>query len=533
MNGVRCRRRRLVLCGLIFSGALSGCSVISHLGSRFQKTGAKSSAKTGELDSASPVQKKIKAPFIPKKLHLRANYRLRQLDAIHRETWWVITGKRAAEDVSPFGRLARAVQTEFMKEPLARKVTRFCETYQISWQKKTAKSLPQEWLFFEKCQKTPASSHFGKIELLSKDHWKISFVPGQMAANFGIIASIRARQITCDVSFDVKSDLVEKLKCLEWHQDVGPDEVLHLDTFEFSAKGPMVVTVKGKVYRDLNTAVRVLEGKVPLEGKGELVERELPPEKTSQMATFPTPLPVPGSKMATAADHKPQAGGVRVVDPKDHALIGRNGGHRRNAIVGPNGELISTGLDEGMSPEEIAAQNGVDSQNIEGDGGTESEDADPAMAGVTEGEDPENTGPEMDADGNPVDLADKNANGEDAGDENQDGAEDSVESTEVNPPEVDGSRSQVVGEEDGRREDSAADPRDRDPRDQDPRDRDPRDRDPRAVDPRDRDPRESGRAGHVPPRSRSPAPPLKNSEPEYIEGDGGEAGGVLPERQTR
>lgn len=235
---------------------------------------------------------------------------MQQLDAIHRELWWVITGTtRVPQESTVFGRLARAVQTQLLKEPLARKFGRYCENYQIVRQKKTRREFPQRWAFFERCP-TLGSEEFAVIELIDSDRWRVSFRPHLLSKSLGLIASVSSRNIDCEVSFIKGDQKVRKLSCPGWHQDLGPERVLVLDSYEFNFDQPIMAKAKGNIVKEFNP-IETFSMSVPKKGTITVERVELPnPFGTPTNGVGATAVGAhagaapPGVQIIKAADHK-------------------------------------------------------------------------------------------------------------------------------------------------------------------------------------------------------------------------------------
>lgn len=182
---------------------------------------------------------------------------LAQLDSIHREAWWVLTGEeRKAVGVSVFGKLQRAVQSG-LNIKIRRTWGNSCEKYKINFKNNYLE-------LFEHCRTKENPVPIGKI-IFMESNFTFEFELNNLVDINGIGASILTRKISCSSKIN-KNDIVDYFSCKDFTQSKSDAQVIRLEKYEYFREQSNLIDMKGKVYENLQPQ-RSIEVKVPLSGK--------------------------------------------------------------------------------------------------------------------------------------------------------------------------------------------------------------------------------------------------------------------------
>lgn len=276
---------------------------------------AHSQARASEKQASQKIQKQVSK----KKTDLHWSRLVtitRQLDAIDREAWWVLTQKRPPLTFSIFGKVQRAVQSE-EGQKLTQKTLFSCDKYALTRKILNPLGFPQKISVFHSCRKD--QELIAEIDWKQKEKIEFTFLPGPLNDILGLNASILGKKIECEVVVDDQA-IVQSFSCKNGIKDRSATEVIELEKYEFKKKDNSQLTLKGQVTEEMRVK-RKIETTVPLEGKIVVTETEIlpPPGYRRKLPGVkpPTPPPSGSSKPVTegAAATDSSASGLAPVNP--------------------------------------------------------------------------------------------------------------------------------------------------------------------------------------------------------------------------
>ena len=209
-----------------------------------------------------------------------------QTDAIHRESWWVLSEERRSPGRSPFGKVQRALQS-FQKIKLSNKSLFRCDRYQLKKEILGPKGFPLRIDVFEKCSEKTRAKLIAKVFSEKSKLVEVSFFPENLEEVLGLGPSVINKTIVCNI-FGNESGQVNQFNCSDWAQDRSKEQMIRLDTYEYQRTGNKMIKLRGKVYENL-TDTRKIVADIPLEGKIEVVETELYPPQDEKPKLKPLP----------------------------------------------------------------------------------------------------------------------------------------------------------------------------------------------------------------------------------------------------
>lgn len=197
---------------------------------------------------------------------------MKQLDAIDRESWWVLTGQKTAAPRSVFGKVLRAAQSE-EKVKLTQKHLFNCDKYYSQRDVMSLVGFPQKIVMSNACQKV--KEQFAEIMWMKNEELNLTFNPEALTDIIGLNASILGRKINCDVKTDEKG-IVQSYSCKNMIKNRTNTETIELETYTFDKKKNDQLTLKGSIMEELKVK-RKIETTVPLTGKIVVTETEILP----------------------------------------------------------------------------------------------------------------------------------------------------------------------------------------------------------------------------------------------------------------
>ncbi len=197
---------------------------------------------------------------------------MKQMDAIDRESWWVLTGQKTAAPKSVFGKVMRAAQIE-EKVKLTQKHLFNCDKYYSQRNVMSLGGFPQKIVMSNACQKL--KEQFVEIMWMKSEELNLVFNPEALTDVIGLNASILGRKINCEIKTDEKG-IVQNYSCKNMIKNRTNTETIELETYTFDKKKNNQLTLKGNVMEELKVK-RKIETTVPLTGKITVVETEILP----------------------------------------------------------------------------------------------------------------------------------------------------------------------------------------------------------------------------------------------------------------
>lgn len=275
-----------------------------------------------------------------------------EADSIHREAWWVLAGYRVPVTKTPFGKVARAIQS-FQDIKLANKSIFRCDRYLVNRTAKDLKSYPQQLAVLEQCNLKAAARKIADVTLQNKGQVQVVFYPHELKELLGDAAATLNRPITCQLR---GGDKLQTVKCSEWHQKTIKDLSIKLDVYEFNAQGTELMKFSGKVYNFL-ADVRKIETIVPKVGKIVVKEEELYPEEEEVAAEkVPEPKPSEDKKKTAAKEGSGQALGNKGVKSAPVAPVLLPAGRDQ---IDPDIQVQRGNLPTEQSPENSSANSQI------------------------------------------------------------------------------------------------------------------------------------------------------------------------------
>lgn len=213
-----------------------------------------------------------------------------QADSIHREVWRVVADVKLPVGKTPFGKVQRALMS-YEEFKLSNKSQFSCDNYSVKKNVKSVSGFPQEGEIFEVCNKREGAKKIASYAASSSREVKVDFYPENLRDILGLGPTVMNKTISCTISASESLQL-ETLKCAHWNQDQNAAEMLSFTTYDFDKNRKKMITLKGKVFKDL-TDIRSIDVVIPQNGKILITETELyaPEEEIKAAVTSPPPLP--------------------------------------------------------------------------------------------------------------------------------------------------------------------------------------------------------------------------------------------------
>lgn len=196
-----------------------------------------------------------------------------QMDAILRESLWVVRKDRPPQSKSIFGKMQRAALVE-MKEKLPNKSLFRCDTYSMSRSVGTD-GIPQSAEVMQRCGSKESFTKIGDWNHPSANVLTMNFSGGNLEEVLGLATGILNPQISCELKSNELGN-IESFSCkdLMIDYDAKKSQVLKFLRFEYNRSENKVLHLRAEVLESLQP-VRKIEVDVPLEGKIQVIETVL------------------------------------------------------------------------------------------------------------------------------------------------------------------------------------------------------------------------------------------------------------------
>lgn len=224
-----------------------------------------------------------------------------QADAIHRESWWVLSEERRSSGRSPFGKVQRALQSS-QKIKLSNKSLFRCDRYLLKKDILGPKGFPLRVDVYEKCSEKSGAKLIAKVFSEKSRFVSVSFFPENLEEVLGLGPSVINKTIVCEF-WGNESGQLEQLSCKDWAQDRSKEQMIRLDTYLYQRSEKNMIKLRGKVYENL-TDTRSIVADVPLNGKIQVIETELYPPPDEKPKLKPAPKPIPSIQPLSPQVHE-------------------------------------------------------------------------------------------------------------------------------------------------------------------------------------------------------------------------------------
>ena len=268
-----------------------------------------------------------------------------QMDAILRESIWVVRKDRPPQSKSIFGKLQRAALVE-MKEKLANKSLFRCDTYSMS-RSVGADGIPQSAEVMHKCGSRESFVKIGDWNHPSANVLTMNFRGGNLEDVLGLATGILSPRISCELKSN-EAGSIENFSCkdLMIDYDSKKNQVLKFLRFEYIRGASKILHLRAEVLESLQP-VRKIEVDVPLEGKIEVTETVLQAPMVEAKPAVVAPTVAPSMKPTL----------------KENSNEQRQNQHQ-NPQQDPNQPILEGGSGEGRPPEGNPEEGQADSGEV-------------------------------------------------------------------------------------------------------------------------------------------------------------------------
>lgn len=219
-----------------------------------------------------------------------------QMDAIFRESLWVIRKEKLPQTKSLFGKFERALRIE-MKQKLANKSVFKCDVYSMKRSVMGLEGVPQSAEVFHRCNSKESFTPIGEWNHPRANELTLNFRGGNLNEVLGIATSILSPKIQCTLKSN-DNGIIEIFSCSELMLDfdAAKNQVLSFKKFEYRRDNKKMLKIQAEVLENLE-AIRKIEVDVPLEGKITVTETVIKaPEFEAKPLPAPTAAPAPVAK---------------------------------------------------------------------------------------------------------------------------------------------------------------------------------------------------------------------------------------------
>lgn len=197
-----------------------------------------------------------------------------QMDAIYRESLWVLRKSKAPVGKSPFGKMQRALLIE-MKQKLSNKSLFRCDVYSMKRVVGGLGGVPQSAEVFHRCHSKDAFVSIGEWSHSTPDELTIEFKASNLTEVFGVATAILSPSIRCKLKSN-ENGIIDVFKCdglmIDYNRE--KNQVLRFKSFEYLRSAKNMVRLQAEVLENLDP-VRKIDVDVPMEGKIKVVETVL------------------------------------------------------------------------------------------------------------------------------------------------------------------------------------------------------------------------------------------------------------------
>ncbi len=214
-----------------------------------------------------------------------------QMDAIFRESIWVIRKEKSPVGRSIFGKMQRALLIE-MKQKLSNKSLFKCDVYSMIRNIPGVEGVPQSAEVMHQCNTKDSFIKIGDWSHLKPEELTMNFRGGNLPDVLGFATGILNPKISCKLKSN-KYDIIESFSCDGLMLDYNPDknQVLRFNQFEYQHSKNNMLYIKAEILENLDP-IRKIEVSVPLEGKITITETILQgPPPLARPVPVPTIVP--------------------------------------------------------------------------------------------------------------------------------------------------------------------------------------------------------------------------------------------------
>lgn len=215
-----------------------------------------------------------------------------QMDAIFRESVWVLRKDRPPQGKSIFGKMHRAILVE-MKEKLSNKSLFRCDLYSMTRDVGGIDGVPQKAQVLHKCGSKESFVKIGDWDHPKAQVLTMNFQGGNLGEVLGLATGVFSPKISCELKAN-ESGTIESFSCkdLMIDFDVKKNQVFRFDRFEYQRSASKILKLRGEVLENLDP-VRKIEADVPLEGSILVTETVLQEPMIESKLVTPSPTPTP------------------------------------------------------------------------------------------------------------------------------------------------------------------------------------------------------------------------------------------------
>jgi len=215
-----------------------------------------------------------------------------QMDAIFRESLWVIRKERAPQGKSIFGKMQRALLVN-MKQKLSNKSLFRCDVYSMTRNISGLGGVPQNAEVLHQCNSKESFVPFGDWSHPRADELIVNFRGGNLSEVLGFTTGVLSPKISCTIKSS-ENGIIDRLTCQGLMIDYNPakNQVLRFTQYEYQKSAKNMLSIKAEVLENLDP-VKKIEVNIPLEGKITVTETVLqqPEYVAKQVPASPTPAP--------------------------------------------------------------------------------------------------------------------------------------------------------------------------------------------------------------------------------------------------
>jgi hypothetical protein len=225
-----------------------------------------------------------------------------QMDAIFRESLWVLRKEKPPQGKSIFGKMQRALLVE-MKQRLSNKSLFKCDVYSMTRNGVGVGGVPQNAEVMHQCNTKESFIKIGDWHHAKPNELTMNFRGGNLSEVLGFTTGILSPKIRCKLKSN-DNDIIESFSCDGLMVDYNPakNQVLRFNQFEYQRSANSMLYLKGEVLENLDP-IRKIEVTVPLEGKiivietvlqePEFLAKRVPPPTTPKPKQAPAPTTTP------------------------------------------------------------------------------------------------------------------------------------------------------------------------------------------------------------------------------------------------
>lgn len=250
-----------------------------------------------ESPVATPVPK-IKAAHAPDTAKIadkegqKILHWFEQMDAIFRESLWVIRQEKAPQGKSIFGKMQRALLVD-MKQRLSNKSLFKCDVYSMTRNITGLGGVPQSAEVLHQCNTKESFIKIGDWNHGKSDELTMNFRGGNLSEVLGFTTGILSPKISCKLK-STENGIIETFSCdgLMIDYNSAKNQVLRFNQFEYQKNSKNMLYIKAEVLENLDP-MRKIEVNIPLEGKITVTETVLQQPEFVAKPVPATPPPAP------------------------------------------------------------------------------------------------------------------------------------------------------------------------------------------------------------------------------------------------